>query len=278
MGRKRTSNKGLPQRVYLKHGAYYFVTQNGKWIRLGKTKQKMFTALASMNLTQQPCFTMKDVWKRYKAETLPTKAISSQKSNLKEIKNLLAVFGNMHPDSIKSKHVAEYLDVRAKTAPTTSNREVGLLSHMFTKAIRWGVSEHNPCRGVERNKTRHRDRYVEDWELDEFKKVCPELLDCYVDLKYMTSLRKTDLLLMTFDQIIDVGIYVKPSKTKNSVGDARIYEWNPDLKEVIERIRRLPRPVTSTYLFCQSNGKPFINEDYTTPNFGYIWQKTMKKL
>ena len=36
MGRVRQSRKDLPQRVYHKHGAYYFVDNHNKWHPLGK--------------------------------------------------------------------------------------------------------------------------------------------------------------------------------------------------------------------------------------------------
>src|SRR5579875_1517856 len=36
MGRKRKSNElGLPDRVYPKHGAFYYVHRDGRWERLG---------------------------------------------------------------------------------------------------------------------------------------------------------------------------------------------------------------------------------------------------
>ena len=148
---------------------------------------------------------------------------------------------------------------------------------MFTKAVRWGVAERTPCLRVERNKTRPRERYVEDWEFDEFLKVAPEQLVCYLELKYLIGVRKTDLLLMTFANIKEDGIFVRPSKTKNSAGEPRLFVWNDDLREVIERIKRLPRPVTCEYLFCKRNGSSFLEEDYTSPAFNYIWQKTMRK-
>lgn len=278
MGRKRNTDKDLPQRVYSKHNAFYYVTPDGKWIRLGKTKHEMYLALSRMNLSDTPCYTIKHLWQRYEKEVVPGKSKATQASNKTDAENLLKVFGNMSPESIKSRHVAEYLDTRGSKAPTKANKEIGLLSHMFTKAIRWGIVENNPCRGVERNETKPRERYVEDWELAEFKKACDEFMSCYVDLKYMLGVRKTDMLLMSFAQLKEDGIYVRPSKTRNKTGEARLYEWTPDLRSVIERIRQLPRPTTSTYLFCTRDGQPLIElDDYTTPKFGYRWSKVMKR-
>lgn len=46
MGKRRIHNKHLPQRVYFKHGAYYHVSTDGKWTRLGTTESQMFRALS----------------------------------------------------------------------------------------------------------------------------------------------------------------------------------------------------------------------------------------
>ena len=37
MGRRRKTDTGLEPRVYLNHGAYYYVHPSGKWERLGTT-------------------------------------------------------------------------------------------------------------------------------------------------------------------------------------------------------------------------------------------------
>ena len=38
MGRRRENNLGLPPHMQLKHGAYYFVGRDKKWIRLSDDK------------------------------------------------------------------------------------------------------------------------------------------------------------------------------------------------------------------------------------------------
>lgn len=46
VGRKRKTNKDLPQRVYLRNGTYWWVHPSGKWHKLGRTKAEMYAALA----------------------------------------------------------------------------------------------------------------------------------------------------------------------------------------------------------------------------------------
>ena len=48
MGRKRKIRKELPERVYYKHSAYYFVTPEGKWVRLDSDFRKAMTRWAEI--------------------------------------------------------------------------------------------------------------------------------------------------------------------------------------------------------------------------------------
>ncbi|MGC9158632.1 MAG: hypothetical protein ACP5FH_06535, partial [Terracidiphilus sp.] len=44
------------------------------------------------------------------------------------------------PETITPVHVARYLDQRGAEAPVSANREMALLSHVYTKALRWGMA------------------------------------------------------------------------------------------------------------------------------------------
>ena len=46
MGRRRRSNKHLPQRVYRYHGRYWYVERSGKRRDLGITESEMYSKLA----------------------------------------------------------------------------------------------------------------------------------------------------------------------------------------------------------------------------------------
>ncbi|MFW5903668.1 MAG: hypothetical protein ACOCS7_02910, partial [Halolamina sp.] len=82
--------------------------------------------------------------------------------NLKPSGRLARVFGHMPLDKVRPRHIGEYLD--AHPAPVMANREIALLSRMFSYAIGRGYDGFNPCRHIHRNKERARDRYVEHWE------------------------------------------------------------------------------------------------------------------
>ncbi len=277
MPRKRKSNKELPQRVYKKHGAFYLVTQENKWIRLGATKTEMYKALSELYIKPPASYTIESLWNDFFQDHAVKLSQATQRGYQKSAKQLLKPFGHMLPGEIESPDIARYLLIRGKKAATNANQEIGLLSSMYTYAVGLGITNRNPCLRVKRHKLRPRDRYIENRELDAFRSVCNDFMLCYVDLKYITGLRQTDMLLLTMNNIRDEGLYIKPNKTKNSTGEARLFIWTPELKEVIERINQLKRPKFTDHFFVKSNGKPFIDENLEVKNFSYWWSKIMKK-
>ncbi|MFN7097062.1 MAG: integrase, partial [Gammaproteobacteria bacterium] len=73
--RKRSSNKHLPDRVYIKCGSYYYVDRDAKWIKLGKT---LAEAMAKWAAIVEPVYkkieSMSQIFDRYMLEIAPTKA------------------------------------------------------------------------------------------------------------------------------------------------------------------------------------------------------------
>lgn len=282
MGRKRKSNKGLPERVYYKHGAYYYVPLEPlpglpKWIRLGSTKSKMYSSLADLEVRPEGGLTLNSIWIDFVEDHLPSLSPATQRGYKRHAKMFLAAFGHMHPDEVKSSHIADYLRRRGKKAKTSANNEIRCLSSMFKYAVSLGLSEANPCRGVPTHKVPPRDRYIEHFEFAAFKSVCDEFMSCYVDLKYITGLRQTDMLKLTMDNIKEDGLYVRPSKTRNSTGEARVFLWTPELEDIIDRIKKLPRPKHATHFFCNKKGKPFIDEELNVTGFNTLWTNIMTK-
>ena len=73
MGRKRKSNKNLPQRVYHKHGAYYLVTLENKWIRLGSTKSEMYKTLSEIDIKPSGGYTIESLWNDFNQDPIKVK-------------------------------------------------------------------------------------------------------------------------------------------------------------------------------------------------------------
>lgn len=204
--------RALPERVYFKHGAYYYVTPE---------------VLSTMNR----------VFDKYVKEVIPTKAPRTQSDNLKEMKNLRPVFGDMRPMDVKPRHITQYLALR--TAKVRGNREIALLQHVFKKALNWGVVEFNPCRGIERNPEYPRDRYVSTLELKALQACCPEWLALYLELKYITGLRQSDLLKLRLEDFGPTGLSLTIAKTGRGAqrrGQQRVlFKMNPALHSLWKR-------------------------------------------
>ena len=79
MGRRRKTDKHLPQRVYHRGKTYYFVDHTGKWHALGHTVAEMYRACGEM-LEERPLVTMGDLFDRYLIEVVPGKSARTQRA------------------------------------------------------------------------------------------------------------------------------------------------------------------------------------------------------
>lgn len=265
MGRRRTKNIGLPERVYEKHSAYYFVDYQNKWTRLAKAGDKagMYKALARL-IDDKRVPGMTALFERYEKEVLPTKAEKTQKEQKAQIQRLRAVFGKLEPGMITTAHVGGYLDRRS--APVAANREIALLSHVFKKAIRWGLVAINPCTGVERNKEKARDRYVTD---DEFRAVyeeAPEIIRVLMALAYLTGQRQADLLKIRLSDLTDEGIFFRQNKR----GARLVVQWSDTLRDVVSWAVKRQTKAQSLFVVADSAGQAYRSSTIQT-----AWQRLM---
>lgn len=276
MGRRRKNNFNLPPRMYLKHGAYYYVSRENKWIRLSDDKAIAFAKWAeiegetpSESGSNKPIAgSMDALIDKYMIEIAPKKAKATYIGNLMEANNLKKVFGKMLVLDVRPTHIAKYLDIRGIKAPIRANREISLLSHMFSYAMRWGQIDRNPCLGVAKHSEKGRDRYITDNEFELVKNIASDLIAIVMDFAYITAMRRGDILKLRLDQITDEGIWIKQSKT----GAKQLYEWSNGLIEVVGRAKALKRPISGLYLFCTRQGQP-----YSDTGFKAMWNRVQIK-
>lgn len=267
MGKRRTKNLNLPKRMYLSHGAYFYVTRENKWLPLGRDLDKAKLLWCELD-GGKPQTGMTALIHRYMVEVAPLKAPRTYKDNKVESLKLLAVFGNMNPQDIKPHHVAKYLDLRGKDAPVRANREKALLSHIFTMGMRWGIVDSNPCKGVHRNKEGKRDRYITD---EEFKRVWSKAnltIRCLMDIAYLTAQRIGDILDIRMRDITKEGILFDQNKTGKKV----LIGMNDDLQAVIDRARRIHPTVKGLTLFHTRTGN-----HYSHKGFDSMFQNAKRK-
>lgn len=231
MRRKNAANLDLPPRMIrrnatLKSGkiwtGYYYNGRdaNGKRkeIPLGGDldQAKVEWARLERRTPPKPSHLLGSLFDRYVKEIIPTKGLRTQSDNMKELKQLKKAFEKAPIDSITPQVVAQYRD--ARTAKVRANREIALLSHMFTIAREWGLTSNaNPCFGVRRNKEKPRDYYAGDivWNAV-YTEAVQELKDA-MDLAYLTGQRPADVLKVATTDLNAGFLMVKQGKTEKKL-------------------------------------------------------------
>ncbi|MGH8594639.1 MAG: tyrosine-type recombinase/integrase [Gammaproteobacteria bacterium] len=201
----------------------------------------------------------------------------------RQLEVLEKAFGAMPIRSLDSAHVQTYLE--SHPAPVSANREIALLSRIYTWAFRLRLSDANPCsaRITERNEELARDRYITDEEYLARKAVAPMWIALLMDLAYLTALRLGDLLAISLNPPVEIGervcwldakaLYVQPQKTKKT-GRRNEYRLEGALLESIRALLdiRAERSVQGMYLIANRRGQP-----YTVDGFESFWQRLKKK-
>jgi len=267
MGRRRKAHQHLPQRMYLRSGTYYLAdASTGKWINLGRNYAEAMAQYGKLtDTTRKHVHTVGDMLDRYLLEVAPQKAASTLKGNLIQGKFLKLGLGHIPAKELTAELIFEYMDARP---PVAANRELALLSHAYKKASRWGLGGFNPCRGLEKNKEKPRKRYVTTDEYCAFREFAGQPYAAFMDVAYLTALRKSDLLAIRLDQIQEDGIHVHVSKSDKD----RVIVWTPTLRQAINNARKLRRGVRSMFLFSNRNGQPYTGSGLTA-----MWKRKMVK-
>ena len=286
MGRKRTKDKHLPSRVYHKNGRYWFVDRSNRWINLGQTASEMYRELARLVEVPKTAASMNAVFDRYLLERLPLLAPRTQSDYRGYIQNLRRIFGDAPPAEVTPKHVYGYRNERAKASVVQANREKSCLSAVFSAAVEWGYVQLNPCRQVAKIEEPSRNRYVTDAEFSAVYSIASPMLQIAMDLATITGQREGDLLtLPARDPAVytDEGIVFRPGKSKRRhprhgkiIESAKtvIVEWSPELREVIERARKLGPDIRKT-LICNLQGEAFTESGFRS-NWSRLIQSGLK--
>ncbi len=269
MGRKRSGNFNLPPHMHKKGRCYYYVMSTGakrKWIKLSADYSEALAKWAELEGSTPSGETIAQAIDRYLVEVVPLKAEKTQREYSRQAGKLRSIWDGRRLDEVRPMHIAEYLDRHPHKV--SANREVSLLSSIYSYAMRWGWCDHNPCMGIRRHSEKPRERYLEDLELGVLKEAASDQFKCILDLAYLTAMRKGDLLRLKLSDIRDDGLYVQQGKT----GKRQIFELTPDLQSLLSRIRKLRRRVGTLWLFATRNGQP-----YTGSGFDSIWRRLVKR-
>jgi len=300
MGRRRKRDRHLPQRVYFEFGRYWFKPKLPKnpalgtkrRIDLGTTESEMYSSLAQY-VAPKAMHTMSEVFDRFLRDVVPTLAKRTQSDYQSYIERLRPSFGSAPPNEITAPDIFEFRAVLAKeSGDVQANRHVSCLSAVFREAIGWrqglgrnAVTE-NPCHELKRRSELPRTRYVWDREFMDVYNIASPAMKVAMDLASITGQREDDLLTLPNrdpDVYMDEGLVFRPAKSRRrhprhgkivETSKIVIVEWSPELREVIERARKLGPDIRPT-LLCNLQGEPFTGSGFRS-NWHRLIQTALK--
>ena len=161
--------------------------------------------------------------------------------------------------------------IAAGKKPSTANRHVATLKHMFTKASTGDLVDEETLKRVRRVKlleeNNRRLRFLSAEECRALIAACPHNLQPIVITAPHTGIRKVEILSLTWENHIDmVHGFIMLDRTKN--GDRKEIPINATLRATFQS---LIRRVDSPYVFHDSGGKRF--QDVRTA-FQSAWRRT----
>lgn len=266
VGRRRKHDRHLPQRVYLRHGAHYYVAHDGNWLPLGKDYSEALQALSVILASGLPVTTVADLVARYEIEELSRHAARTQRNRKQQFKMLLKVFGPMRPQTIQSHHVWNYWTKGGRRVQT--RKEIAALSTLLTFARRIGaMKKPNPCFGLQLPTVPPRDRYVTDEEFLLVRSVAQPMIAYAMDIAYTTGMDQGTIRSLEWRNLTEEGFVFERGKT----GVAQVIVIGDDLRERLRELRR-ERPELRRFLICNRRGQP-----YSLNGFQSQWRRALTR-
>ena len=238
MGRTRKSDKGLPARVYIRHGAYYFYDRAGRWHNLGRVtagESAMYAAFSKIIEPGTRKGSMADALKRFRAVHLPTLTDSTRKEYERMYDVIAEGFAEFDVPQVQPRHVMQFLG-NFQATPTARKHYKARLSTFFRWAVtEQGMRDTNPCaelrlKGPVRRKSAWNDELF--WAV---RDKLDDIMQCYHDLSILLYQRTTEIRLLMQSQRHGDVIRFVPTKTEHSSGLSIDVPVTPEIDAVWKR-------------------------------------------
>jgi integrase len=245
---------------------------------VARIRQEAIARANALNGQEESAGPMEDLIKQYfrwqnglSRESEDRKADGTLSENEREAKRLIKTFGRVKPAQIKPVHIYRYLAGRAaEGAPAKANKEIALLSAILEYGRRQGDLEENPCGGIEYNKTKPRQKYVDQKDIDLVMEVARERKGSYqivalcLQVAYLTVSRPDEMRSLTRQAIKDDGVIVPVGKRKKGMAQRyKLIQWSPLLRATVNEALMLQR-TTSIYVFGNTDGQIYTRSGWNT--------------
>ncbi|WP_299948666.1 tyrosine-type recombinase/integrase [uncultured Microbulbifer sp.] len=221
-------------------------------------------------------FTVADLIDLYFASPQYTKHLkpSTQKDYQRYGKTIIAVFGEMQPDTITSPLVQMFMDSRGTKYPATANRERTFLGLI----MKWGkargfVTIEDPTKVVRPFVESPGGRYVQDAEYKAFWNWLGQrghlMHQCAMEIAYLCAARQQDVLALTRHNLQEDGLLIAQAKT----GKQQLKLWNTPLRRAVNSALagNTTAKVQSAHIIRGRTG-----QGYTRTGFNAVWQREQR--
>lgn len=173
---------------------------------------------------------------------------------------LLDYFGGKTVQQISSWHIEQYKSKRQKDitrfgkppAKATINRELAFMKTMFSKAIKWNITNTNPIKDVKLFKENNANlRILSNEEFNKLYNSANDFLKPFLLLAINTGMRRSEIFNLKWQDINYEQEYIIVSDSKND--ESRVIPMNRVLKDTLENLDKNP---DIEYVFSQSDGTP----------------------
>ena len=264
MGRAKSINKNTPPYFFTREGkkrTTYYYTRCRPAINLGHDFNQALKKWAELEGGALPkAKTIAYTKAQYFKIKVPEKAIATQKDNTREWEMLSPVFSTCTWESIKRKHIYQYL--HARTGKVRANREIKLMSAMWNYALDLGYTESpNVCIGLKYNREKGRDKLIDHTEFTAVYNESHWILQDFMDMMLFTGQRNSRALYAKKQDIKKVthplnGNQVDALFFESQKNGKRVYVViEGEFQAVIDRLMSRKRSAISQYLIADESGQ-----------------------
>lgn len=289
----------LPPGCIERNGRYYRRQYIGmvdgvrkyKWHALSRVSEGMpalyraLAELASMPAHQSTAIPARlTAWK---LQALPGLSAAEQKEQIRMADEVGHAFGDFRTEQVQAKHILAFLQQwSSKGKLRTAQRYRAMLSKFFKWVIVQGDRADNPVDPVSTKAPKRSKVYMPH---DAFLAIREKLMgnhghkcasgpmmQCYVDLLYLTGQRGNDIYSLRWADIDEQAgiIRFRPSKTADSTGAMVDFRITPAIRDVLDRAKQLMKG--------KSRVCPFVihtlgGAKYTAHGLNSAWSDARKR-